>query len=29
LLELGCFAGSMVVPTILLFFCCIFEDPIG
>jgi hypothetical protein len=22
LLELGCFAGSMVVPTILLFFCC-------
>ncbi len=29
LLELGCFAGSMVVPTILLFFCCFFEDQVG
>jgi hypothetical protein len=25
MLELGCFAGSMVVPTILLFFLCFFS----
>ncbi len=28
LLELGCFAGLMVVPTILLFFCSFFEDQV-
>ncbi len=28
LLEFGCFAGSMVVPTILLFFLASFEDQV-
>ncbi len=29
LLELGCFAGSMVDPTMLLFFRCFSEDQVG